>query len=745
MVASLLSSLAGFWKMDLSTGAIFLLSVATVALAWVLWRSPWAALGMLSAAAIGSVGGWYYVPKWAAWLAATHREWLQFWDHLRVFDLNTTFGPNVGLVFLVVAGLGMSMLIVLESLTEGTTFWSITGGAAIFASQWLWYYDRSATAFMAYGTFAFALWILAQAARRDAAWASSGRRIGYRSHVLTPVAWVLAASILAAVLPTDFSAMNLGVVGDKFVEIFPVFKQLRGSASGLGTGRFSLRSTGFSPNIGSLGGPVKLDNSLAMRLTMDTPLRDTAYLRGASFYTYNGQTWLTQEPQTINVPPGGDLPTSFGPDVLRDYIKFSITPEINLGGTIFSMLEPMRVDNLKTEYQTDTDGNIWTDRNIAKGTTYQVNARVPRYSAEQIVKLTTPEPDSLKPYRQVPATMPRRVGETARSIAAGKESPYEKAVAIESYLRGMKYDLDVPVPPSGRDFVDYFLFDLKKGYCTYYATAMSVMLRELEIPTRLVEGFAVPASTKSTLNADGKYDYEVRNTQAHAWVEAYFPGYGWATFDPTPRTDLPLIDRSTPAPEASGITPGTGENETPDTDPNANNAPKQTPNQNDPSAGDEIAPVAAQTREWPWALIAVVAVAAVVVAGLRRMQSSDRIKATVGREVVQEAWDKTGSLMSRFSFGRRPDHTAQEYARQIGQDWPSLQEPAKQVANDYTVARYAPPGRPTDPEAASRAKEFWNTVRESLISRYGWRTYLWNRIKLTGVKLGWPSKKKKAS
>lgn len=739
MIWSLLTSLAGFWKMKTPSTEVLLLSMAMVGASWLLWRAPRLALALIAAAGAGAAVAAYYLPAWTSYFQALNREWLPFWEHLRTFDLNTTFGPNLGFLFLALTGLGFGLLVVLETLIEGTTFWSITGGAAVFATEWLWYYDKSATTFMGYATCAFALWILAQAAKRDTAWIKAGRRVGYRSHVATPMAVVLVAAISASVLPANFSTINLGVLGDRFMETFPVFKQLRGGGGGVGPGRFSLRTTGFSPIMGTLGGPVKLDNSIALSLTTEASLQDTVYLRGASFYTYNGQTWVAEDPQLISVPKDADLPTSYGPDVLRDYVKFEITPELNLGGTIFTQLEPMRVENLKGPYKSDTDGNLWTDRSIPKGTTYLVNSRVPRYSAEQIRNVASAaSADSQMPYKTIPATVPRRVGDKAREISAGKAHPYDQALAIEEFLRGMKYDLEVLVSPSGRDFVDYFLFDLRRGYCTYYATAMAVMLRELEIPTRLVEGFAVPASTKSTLNTAGKPVYEVRNTQAHAWVEAYFPGYGWVTFDPTPRSDLPLIDRSTPAPDPTGLSPSTNTGETPDMpgNPAAGDRKRNLDPGDDGSFGSTI-----PTGEWPWALTALLSVGAVIFLGMRRLQRQDRIAATGPREVVKEAWDKADSLMTRFDFGRKPDHTAQEYARQLAKDWPSLREPAGQVAADYTTARYAPPGRPVAPEAAGRAREFWNTVREALISRYGWRLYLWNRVKWVGLKLRRSGKK----
>jgi hypothetical protein len=104
---------------------------------------------------------------------------------------------------------------------------------------------------------------------------------------------------------------------------------------------------------------------------------------------------------------------------------------------------------------------------------------------------------------------------------------YDKAVALEEYLRQIPYNEDIEAPPPDRDGVDYFLFDSREGYCDYYASAMAVMARAVGIPARIAVGYA-----------GWEYDKEsdgclVRRSNAHAWVEIYFPDYGWIEFEPT--------------------------------------------------------------------------------------------------------------------------------------------------------------------------------------------------------------------
>ena len=167
-------------------------------------------------------------------------------------------------------------------------------------------------------------------------------------------------------------------------------------------------------------------------------------------------------------------------------------------------------------------------------------------------------------YLQLPASLPQRVRDLARRIAGDAATPFDKAVRIQDYLRlSYRYDLQVPLPPHGQDVVDYFLFDSPGGFCSYYSSAMAVMLRSQGVAARVATGYAT-----------GSFDfvrraYRVTPSNAHAWVEVYFPGYGWIEFEPTTalaripyetaegsagRIDEPLPPRPTPpAPAWQGI------------------------------------------------------------------------------------------------------------------------------------------------------------------------------------------------
>lgn len=134
-------------------------------------------------------------------------------------------------------------------------------------------------------------------------------------------------------------------------------------------------------------------------------------------------------------------------------------------------------------------------------------------------------------YLQLPEELPQRVRDLAASLTVSADNAYDKAKAIERYLAAnYAYNLDVPPVPRDRDFVDFFLFDQTEGYCTYFASAMTVLARCAGLPARYVEGYMLPPEP-----VEGSTNwFIVTNMQAHAWVEIYFEGYGWLPFEPTP-------------------------------------------------------------------------------------------------------------------------------------------------------------------------------------------------------------------
>jgi len=159
---------------------------------------------------------------------------------------------------------------------------------------------------------------------------------------------------------------------------------------------------------------------------------------------------------------------------------------------------------------------------------YQATSRLTNPDAKLLRTSSDSSPAPvLLNYLQLPALDPR-IPQLAQQIAASADNNYDRAKAIENYLRThFQYTLQLPRTVQ-RDPLANFLFERKQGHCEYFASSMAVMLRTLQIPSRVVNGFRTGEFNDLTSQ------YLVRASDAHSWVEAYFAGYGWVSFDPTP-------------------------------------------------------------------------------------------------------------------------------------------------------------------------------------------------------------------
>ncbi len=172
--------------------------------------------------------------------------------------------------------------------------------------------------------------------------------------------------------------------------------------------------------------------------------------------------------------------------------------------------------------------------------TYRAVSWLPVFTESSLRQAGSDYPDWVKTrYLALPDEVPPRVRQLAYDLTVTAPTPYDRARAIESYLRLFRYTLDLPAPPPDRDIADYFLFGLKRGYCDYYATSMVVLARAAGLPARLVVGYA--SGTYDAANAR----YVVTEADAHSWPEIYFPGYGWVQFEPT--AGQPAIERPSEA------------------------------------------------------------------------------------------------------------------------------------------------------------------------------------------------------
>jgi transglutaminase-like putative cysteine protease len=218
--------------------------------------------------------------------------------------------------------------------------------------------------------------------------------------------------------------------------------------------------------------------------------------------------------------------------------------------------------------EVDERGSLRLAEPLAQGETVTVESRVLDADPAALRNASTDYPTAIEErYTQLPESTPDRVGDRTEEIlaAADAESPYGQAAAVEAYLRS-EYEYSLTVERPDGDVADAFLFEMDAGYCVYFATTMTAMLRSQGIPTRMETGYTSGEQV-------GEDEYVVRGQNAHAWVSIYVPDHGWVSFDPTP-SDPRDEARDTRLAEARADgaedvdTDASAPDQTPDPDPN---------------------------------------------------------------------------------------------------------------------------------------------------------------------------------
>jgi protein-glutamine gamma-glutamyltransferase len=306
--------------------------------------------------------------------------------------------------------------------------------------------------------------------------------------------------------------------------------------------------TGFSDDV-ELGqiGEIKKNATVVMRVKTGQPVGyPLLRWRGIALSTFDGKRWTTQNhhAQALLPDPTGWIYVG-DPEQRRDAPAIGLNYEIFLQpiatDTVFA---PSNAVSVQGTFGGENLGAGWMSRRSylfrdAGGSLYNPfrNYSPVRYSgfsrlpAIDVTRLrNAPDHYSVEmqaQYLQLPQLDPR-IAALAKSVTAQARTPYDKARAIENHLRSRySYTLNLSGKP-GDDPLAHFLFETRAGHCEYFASAMTVMMRTLGIPSREVNGF-LPGEYN-----DLGGDYIVRASDAHSWVEVYFPGEGWVTFDPTP-------------------------------------------------------------------------------------------------------------------------------------------------------------------------------------------------------------------
>jgi transglutaminase-like putative cysteine protease len=275
----------------------------------------------------------------------------------------------------------------------------------------------------------------------------------------------------------------------------------------------------------------------------------------------------------------------------------------------------------------NSDGSWSMDEPFEEGDPYEVLSEIPQPTAAQLRGAGSDYPSTVEEkFLQLPEDTPPVVSETANKIQRRYEpaTPYDRARAIEQYLiydGGFTYNLDVSYRRADKA-VEEFLGEGKEGFCTQFSTSMALLLRDMNVPSRVVYG-----ATSGEEVSEG--EYLVRGSNMHTWVEAYFPGVGWYPFNPTPGFSMPdAMEANARRPElplASGVQ--AAENSPDRSQLAQNRAQQQSREQNQDLANQD--PTTGRSREsnipaWPLFVLAPSLIVVAVPVSKRALLARDR-------------------------------------------------------------------------------------------------------------------------
>jgi len=524
------------------------------------------------------------------------------------------------------------------------------------------------------------------------------------------LSWVMPGAIAGSDDKSDVAQNPLTQLKEEWEKLFGALNYGEGTVS-------SVVFTASHP----LGGARSLSNELVMNVK--TP--ENSYYQATVLDTYTSHSWelrntvpvnlqtkyhfalpsyaarrtITQTvtmQQVANVLMAAPMPVDVSVPADVRAIPLELTPDQALTTEIVDMAE----FGLLIAHESLQPGQSYTiTSSISTATAAQLRADVAEYS-----------PAIRERYLQLPDTVPQRVFDLAQEIAADYDNPYDIAKAIETYLRQYEYNDQIPGPGPEQDAADYFLFEEQQGYCDYYATSMAVMLRSLGIPTRLVQGYAT-----------GEYDplagsYRLLEKDAHAWVEVFFPTYGWIQFEPT--ASEPPIDREEHEEEKAATAGKKSVHPTPDVsdlDPDVKLPPRK--DVSSPSGIGRVRQISWRSLKTNIGLALVVilwlGVILVIVLLWRKIpRLGVRFQAPTpqkDKDVINRIWARLLWWASRLGLPHRASQTPAEQAATLSQALPPTAAEIDQLARLYARHNYSP--HPLADDDMAQASSLWVKLR----------------------------------
>jgi hypothetical protein len=440
-------------------------------------------------------------------------------------------------------------------------------------------------------------------------------------------------------------------------------------------------------------GPFRPGTDLVMKIRTDR----ARYEQGLVFDRYDHDGWTNTRFNQFQMGSNEFSTLTAAQETSRDRDRRQIAEEIIAvkpqGALLFAAPQPL---GASVRLRGDGFGSLRATQEIQPNQLYTSAAMESFATAEALASASGPIPPNVaQAFLELPPDMPPRIRQLAEQQTAGKRTAFDKAVALETFLRAFPFDTEMPPPPPGRDGVDWFLFDLRRGYCDYSSSAMAVMLRMLGIPARVVAGYSPGQLSPS----DGLVHVTERDT--HTWTQAYFPGYGWIDFEPSPdHPPFPRVQNPREQPAA-----GAQSQPTPSPQPNATPTPGPGPG----AAASQSRGGAGGSRagsRFPWWLLALLAAAL----GGAGAYFYSRLRGTPGARLAYMRVALTGTLLG---IAPRRWQTPREYGRELQARRRFDPGATDTITGLYSADRYG--ARPLDERANRRAWTAWQYLKGRLL------------------------------
>lgn len=330
-------------------------------------------------------------------------------------------------------------------------------------------------------------------------------------------------------------AMLLGGVALVAAVIFPTISpDVSAVATTWGKPPATVFGRGINPML-ELGQNLRR-NSTIVALTYTTSADDPQYLKVATLSNFSGKTWRPSRPEFTGLDEGTAAVDAYlGID--REQVVTTITIQ-QLRGSMLPVPYPAStvVNGLEDGWRISKTGlTLRAAADDSRGETYTVASAELLPTAEQMRDLRAAPGPAKSAFLDLPDDMPPVIEQTAREVTKDEDTDYDKVMALQRYFRSgdFRYSETAPVAEdydgNGVDVIAKFL-DVKSGYCVHFSSAMAVMARTLDMPSRIAVGYA-PGDSRGFQS--GKTKYVNTSDDLHAWTEIYFDGVGWIRFDPT--------------------------------------------------------------------------------------------------------------------------------------------------------------------------------------------------------------------